>query len=103
MKPSLCSAVESGGSVNSGRDQLENDEIRTVVMGTMLLQMSVKMFLTLTDEILHFHGLIISDSVNRGGLVHGQLTCFYSYCLVVFFSLLTVISLSLSFSDTVSL
>ena len=50
--------MESAGSVNSGKDGLENDEIRTVVMGTMQLQMSVKMFLTLTDEILH---LIISD------------------------------------------
>ena len=37
--------------MNSGREHLENDEIRTVVMGTTLLEMSVNMFLTLTDEI----------------------------------------------------
>lgn len=61
MMFSLCSEVESGGSVNSGSDRFQSDEIRTVVMETMLLQMSVKMFLTLTDEILHFHSLIISD------------------------------------------
>lgn len=36
---------------NSGKDHLNDDEIRTVVMGTMLLQMSLEMFLTLTDEI----------------------------------------------------
>lgn len=47
MKLLLCSAVESGGSVNSGRNHVENDEIRTVVMGTMLLQMSVKFFFDL--------------------------------------------------------
>lgn len=34
--------------------------------------------------------------VNRGGLVHGQLTCFDSYYLVVYFSPLTVISLFLT-------
>ena len=61
MKLSLCSAAESSGAVNSGRDQLENDEIRTVVMGTMLSQMSVKIFLTLTDEIFRFYSLIKSD------------------------------------------
>lgn len=55
----LCSGV--GRSVNSGRDHLENDEIRTVVMGTMQLEMSVNMFLTLTDEIFCFHSVIISD------------------------------------------
>lgn len=47
------------GSVNSGKDHLENNEIREVVMGTK--QMSVKMFLILTDEMSHFHNFIISD------------------------------------------
>lgn len=47
--------------MNSGNDQLENYEIRKVVMGTELSQMSMKTFLTLTDEILHFCILIKSD------------------------------------------
>lgn len=45
--------------MNSGK--LQTDEIREVVMGTRLLQMSVKTFLTLTDEMLHFRSLIKSD------------------------------------------
>lgn len=55
-----------GNRVDQSTLDLENDEIRTVVMGTMLLQLSMKMFLTLTDEILHFHSLIISDNQHAG-------------------------------------
>lgn len=72
---------ESAG-VNAERDHLANDEIRTVVMETVL-QLKLKMFLTLADEILHFHALVLSDVLTEVSPIQRHLTCCYSYSSVI--------------------